>query len=100
MVMTTLTGILLKPFTLPLRVERWWLGLDLSRKRRALLETIGIVLFTHGFLIVFVPIARWLGLKPGVDFRPAPTFRGSYLVSEILLLTIAFLFYRTRVKRG
>lgn len=80
-------------------VERKWIGLGLSKKTEALLQAIGMVIFSNAFVVVFVLIARWLGLKPGVDFRPMPTFRGSYLVSEILMLIIAFLFYRSQVRR-
>jgi hypothetical protein len=81
-----------------LAIERWWTGLGLSKKTDARLRVIGLFVGINALLFAFAFIGRWLGLKPGVDFRPAPTFRGSFLVSEILLLVIMFLVYRTKLK--
>lgn len=82
-----------------LAVERWWTGLGLSKRTEACLQVIGIFLGMHAFGFAFAFIGRWLGLKPGLDFRALPTFRGSFLVSEILLLIIMFMLYRSIVRR-
>ena len=82
-----------------LAVERWWIGLGFSRKTKALLQAIGLFLGVNAFIFVVVFIGWGLGLKPGVDFRPMPTFRGSFLVSELLIAIIMFLLYRSQVRR-
>ena len=96
---TLIDSLLLKVSSIVLAVERRWIGLGLSRKTTALLQATGIVIFSNAFGIVFGLLGRWLGLKPGIDVRPMPTFRGSFLVAEILLLIIAFLFYRSQMRR-
>lgn len=83
-----------------LTVKRWWTALGLSKKTEARLQVIGLFLGVNAFTFAFAFIARWLDLKPGVDFRPAPTFRGSFLVAEILLLVILFTLYRSILRRG
>ncbi|HEX3249581.1 MAG TPA: hypothetical protein VHS05_09140 [Pyrinomonadaceae bacterium] len=81
-----------------LAIERWWDGLGLSRKSEARIIAIGMFLGVNVLGFILGRVVRWLGLKPGVDIRPMPTFRGSFLVSEIMLLLVVFMFYRSRVK--
>jgi hypothetical protein len=83
-----------------LAVERWWSGLGFSKKTYALLQVVGIFLAIHAFLFVVVFIGRRSGLKPGVDFRPGITFRGSYFVSEGIFVLTMFWLYRTILKQN
>ena len=92
-------ALLLKVIAGKSAVERKWIGLGLSKRTVALLQAIGMVIFVNAFGFGFGLLARWIGLKPGVDVRPMPTFRGSFLVAEILILLIAFFFYRSQVGR-
>ena len=71
----------------------------MTKKTSALLQAIGMFLLVNvvGFGAGF--IARWLGMKPGVDFRVMPRLPGGFYTIEILMLIIAFLFYRSQVRR-
>ena len=98
--MKTMTAVFLAVSGRVLAVERWWRGLGLSKKTYALLQVVGIFIALHAFLFVAVVIGRWLGLKPGVDFRPGITFRGSLWVSEGLIVLNMFWLYRTILKQN
>jgi hypothetical protein len=81
-----------------LTIERWWISLGLSRITEARVVAVGMFLGVNVLGFILGMVGRWLGLKPGVDIRPMPTFRGSFLLTEIMLLLVVFMFYRSRVK--
>ena len=83
-----------------LTVQRWWSGLSLSKKKKALLQVVGIFLAVNAFALVAGFVGRWLGIKPGVDTRVFPTFRGSLFVDQGVLVLAMFILYREILKQN
>lgn len=71
----------------------------MTRKTEAGLIAIGIVLALNavGFALGF--IYRWLGLKPGIDYRPSRSGPETVYVRQLVFLILAFIYYRHHVNR-
>lgn len=70
---------------------------QMKLKTEAALKAIGIVLGMNVIVFAIRFIARWIGLKPGVDYRATYTPGGIY-VMQIAFLMLAFFYYRSKVK--
>lgn len=82
-------------------LERWWISLGLSKKTEVLIRAIGVFLLLNACLGAAQVIKwwiRWLGMKPGIDYRAAPPPPGGYYTIELVFVVLAFVYYVGRLR--